>query len=360
MPHFYRYIAVEITAVFFAITLLLLAVILSFRLANLLGQAANGDLPVSAIVHLSGILTLRFLVVLAPLGFALATGIALGRLQQDSEMTAAHALGISHWQVCKATFIPAIPLALLLLYMTLAVLPGIYRQQDQIYLHANNDIGLHMLSDHTFRPLTPGITAFADRVGRDRLYGFFLVYYYGDKKNLWQSDVIYAKQASSHDDGVYNWLLLEDGLRLHWAQGHQPQDMQWSRFEHGEFRIPQKRLNSTETRARSFDSTQLNQSPEHQAERQNRIAPALYVLLSALTVPLLVHGRPRQDRYGKTFLIFLLYALYTNLVQIALIAVQKEQIAVWPGSLALHATALVVLLLFWLRSGVVKRLKETA
>ena len=63
---------------FGAILLILIAILISFRLSNLLSAAAKGDIALSAIVPMIALQMLRFILLLAPIVYVLASALVLG------------------------------------------------------------------------------------------------------------------------------------------------------------------------------------------------------------------------------------------------------------------------------------------
>ena len=110
MPKIYRALARETLAIFFATLLILLAIILSFRLSNLLASAGRGDIALGAVAQLIAMQALRFLILLAPLSFVLAAMMALGRMHQDLEISALLASGIGYGHQLRALLLTAFPL----------------------------------------------------------------------------------------------------------------------------------------------------------------------------------------------------------------------------------------------------------
>ena len=88
-----RYLIREIGLTFLATVLVLLALVLSHRLAGYLSKAASGLLARDAIFVLLGLQSLYFLIVLIPLAFLLSVMLTLGRLYHDHEMMVLTACG---------------------------------------------------------------------------------------------------------------------------------------------------------------------------------------------------------------------------------------------------------------------------
>ncbi|MCB1814701.1 MAG: LptF/LptG family permease, partial [Candidatus Competibacteraceae bacterium] len=74
-----RYLLREVALTFSATVTVLLAMVLSYRLARYLSQATQGLLAQDAIWSLLGLQAVRFLVILIPLASLIAIMLALGR-----------------------------------------------------------------------------------------------------------------------------------------------------------------------------------------------------------------------------------------------------------------------------------------
>ena len=89
-----RYIFREIASTWLAVTLVLLAILLTNQFARVLGEVAKGKLPKGAAMDVIGLSAVQYLTVLVPIGLFLSIMLALGRLYRDSEMSALMACGI--------------------------------------------------------------------------------------------------------------------------------------------------------------------------------------------------------------------------------------------------------------------------
>lgn len=100
-----RYLIREIALTLLATTLVLLAMVLSHRLAGYLSKAANGLLARDSIFLLLGLQAVNLLTILIPLAFLLGIMLTLGRLHRDHEMTALAACGYGPLSVYRAVFL---------------------------------------------------------------------------------------------------------------------------------------------------------------------------------------------------------------------------------------------------------------
>src|SRR5580698_9130858 len=79
-----RYILREAAAAWLAVTLVLLAVMVSTRFASVLNFAVKGDVPRDLLAQVAMLSSLRYLVILVPASLLLAIMLSLGRLYSDN------------------------------------------------------------------------------------------------------------------------------------------------------------------------------------------------------------------------------------------------------------------------------------
>ncbi len=90
---FDRYLLKEVIGGWFAVTIVLTLVLVSNKLINYLGAAADGDIPGDVIFRLLGLQMVWYLVLVVPFALALGTVLGLGRLYRDNEMVVMSACG---------------------------------------------------------------------------------------------------------------------------------------------------------------------------------------------------------------------------------------------------------------------------
>lgn len=129
----------EIGLTFLATVLVLLALVLSHRLAGYLSKAASGLLARDAIFVLLGLQSLYFLIVLIPLAFLLSVMLTLGRLYHDHEMMVLMACGYGPLSVYRAAFMLAAPLALLSAALSLLLVPAVMELQFEVLNKARKE-----------------------------------------------------------------------------------------------------------------------------------------------------------------------------------------------------------------------------
>ena len=105
------------------VTVVLLAILVSYQLARILGIAADRGFPQEIVLTLIGLTTLENLMVLVPISMLLAAMLALGRLYHESEMAAVRACGIGPERLYLPVYTLALPVAIGLAWLTFVVGP---------------------------------------------------------------------------------------------------------------------------------------------------------------------------------------------------------------------------------------------
>ena len=90
-----RYIFRETFAAWLTVMVVLFVILMSNQFAEILDDAAVGRLPRDAVFAILSLTSLRYLMVLTPIGLFLGVMLALARLNRDSEMAALAACGYS-------------------------------------------------------------------------------------------------------------------------------------------------------------------------------------------------------------------------------------------------------------------------
>src|SRR5260221_6720852 len=90
-----RYTVKEILSHLAGVMVLVVTVFMVRHFAELLGDAAEGELPSSVILRLLGLRTVMALPSMLPAGLYIATLLALGRLSDDNELIALNACCVS-------------------------------------------------------------------------------------------------------------------------------------------------------------------------------------------------------------------------------------------------------------------------
>ncbi|MBK8535040.1 MAG: LPS export ABC transporter permease LptF [Candidatus Competibacteraceae bacterium] len=307
-----RYLVREIGLTVLATLLVLLAIVLSHRLASYLSKAASGLLARDAIFLLLGLQTVYLLVVLMPLAFLLSIMLTLGRLYRDHEMIVLAACGYGPLSMYRAVFLLATLLSLLTAGLSFVVIPVIMELQFDVLAKARKEAEVSMFVPGTFREVLNGRhVVYIGTLDERELRSVFIQSREPDG-SLSITTGAQGRQETS-EEGVRN-IVLDHGYRYRGTPGQGDYDM--LRFERATVRVDAAPPAQTWRHRETLPTRQLLNSsdPSHIAELQMRINNPIQILVIALWAPLLARAQPREGRYGRTVAAVLIYAVNFNLV----------------------------------------------
>ncbi len=326
-----RHIITEIVEVFFAVIVALILIMVSFQFAKLLSQAAQGKIVGSAIYQLVALQAVNLFVLLTPFAFFIATLIALSRLAGDNELIAMRAVGFSQGHVYQSLFTVGIPLAAVLLYLTLQVLPKVLLLNYTLIDKAKKESELSVIQPGQFRTIGGNTTIFVADVTNKAFSKFF----------VWQrvkgvESVTVAKQGNQYEQDGERYIDLSHGSRYSLSKDKSSQLVM---FDTLTALLPtvETRKRGDKIKARSTAALLKNPTLRNRIEFQRRLAPAISILLLIICAPLLVQFNPRENRYGKFVSAILIYAIYANSQSTLKALIIKEKVPIVPG---IHSTHL--------------------
>jgi lipopolysaccharide export system permease protein len=317
-----RHLLREVTQTFVAVTGVLLVVLLSNQLARVLGQAAQGGFPAEAVVRLIGLTTLQQLPLLVPIGLFLGIVLALGRLYHESEMTAIGACGVGTVRIFRPILVLTAAVAVGLALLSFWLVPDSEVRAQAVRIEALRVAQFGALEPGRFRSFAGGDAVFyAERVDRSgRLYNVFV-----QRRTQDRLEIAVAERAEQRGAGqMEQEFILYDGHRYEGIPGSREWRIVEFR-EHGiPVRMPELKSSKSKSERKSTRELLASSSGPDRAELSWRIAvPAMAIVLTVLAVPL-AKLKPRQGRFAKIGLAILAYFIYSNLVALAQVWIEKE------------------------------------
>jgi len=351
----YRYILREVIQTWFAVTAVLLFILLTNQFAKVLGKAASGELPRDAVMALLGLTSLQYLTVLVPIALLLAIMLGLGRMYRDSEMTAVLACGIGPVSLYRPLFLLASVLAMLIGWLAMVVTPWSIRMAEITRYSVQETVEFGSLEAGRFHADRGNQTVFfAGGVGQDGMLENVFI----QRRDEASVEVSVARRGklTAADENGWRTMLLYQGSRYAGVPG----TLQFDMMEFAEQGIPLRpaiglaELNDPEML--SFAELIGSEDPMLVAEMQWRLsAPIAIFVLTLLAVPLSKTG-PREGRYGRILIGILIYILYTNFIGSGKAWLETGKIPPEVGLLWVHALmALVAVLLLLLQGRVFQR-----
>jgi lipopolysaccharide export system permease protein len=309
-----RYLLRETAAATLAVTLVLLAIMLSARFAKFLGAVATGDLPRNLLAQVVALSSIQYLVLLIPAALLLAVMLTLGRLYKDSEVAAMMGCGVSLGGLYRPFLWLSAVMALITAWLAFDAGPWAGRHVDYISKDARRLVQYTPFEPGRFKSVAGGRAIFyteqIDPTGEKLTTVFARV-----QEETGESILIASEGKQSIDQATgERHVTLYGGLRYAGEPGSADFDV--VRFEELETRItpPQFAYTSSKRKLSATSDLIASDDNEDKAELAWRIAaPVSVFVLGLLAVPL-SYLAPRQGRYGKLVLGIVLYLVYSNLL----------------------------------------------
>ncbi|MDD5364093.1 MAG: LPS export ABC transporter permease LptF [Gallionellaceae bacterium] len=328
------------------------AILLVIMSVRILGNAALGEITVSAVLPFITFAYLRFLHIL--LSLALFTGVllTLSRYWQDSEMVIWSGAGLSPMGWIGPVLRFAIPITLIVAVLSLALMPWLSRQKTEYedYLSARNDEAAN---------LTPGI--FAETQHGNRVYFVENIKDRGpDVRNVFieseeqgRTGIVVASQGAVETMANGDrFLVLRDGRRYEGIPGQA--DYRVVNFARYGFRLDPVQITAQAARPKELDTLQLlsNPTPANQAEWAWRIGAPISALMLALFAIPISYFNPRVGRSFNILLAVLLFTLYVNIISLSQAWVGRGAMSAGTSVLLVHGVAFALLAAtYWWRYG---------
>lgn len=328
--------------------LILVGVVIAQRSGYLIQLAAKGILPNDSIVTMLGFNIIRFLPMLLSLSLFLSILLTLSRWYRDSEMVIwfSSGLSINYWIRPTLTF--AIPIILLISFLSLYVTPWainkveIYRTQ----LDGRDELAT----------ITPGV--FKESGHADRVFFVESFDELGNVvKNIFVQSVQHQKlgitvaEKGNHlnEKNGDNFIVMYNGRRYEGTQG--TAEYSTTEFEKYALRLETKEAKRDPPSTQSKSSQELLKdiNNDNIAELQWRFSmPISALILAILAIPLSALD-PRAGRSANLALALLIYILYNNFLSIFQAWTSQGKmnnlIGLWP----VHVIFLALTLYFFYR-----------
>lgn len=307
-----RWLFKEVVKTLLVIIAVLLMVLLATNLVKFLGQVASGVIGGDVLLVLIGLELLKALGMLVPPAFFFAVLWVLGRLYRDGEMLALQAAGVSTLRIYRSFFYAAVPLALLVAWLMLVVVPWAKVGFETVRVTERDRTELDAVRVGEFNEFSRGdLVVFAAGKGPN-----------GELRDVFVQDrvqgspgVVTAATARQRTDPVTGarYVILSDGHRYEGLDGSG--QVRAARFDEYALLIPSVPLNLSvaSMSARTLQELLDSSDPRFRAELQFRLSLPLAVLAFTLVAVPLARTAPRQGIYGRLLLAVLVYFVFMNL-----------------------------------------------
>lgn len=338
-----RYLVKEVAQTLLAVTVVLLLIVVSNRLIDYLGDAAEGKLPGNVVFTLLGLKAVIYFGLLIPLALYLGIMLGLGRLYRDSEMAALAACGVGTARIYRALLWLGVPLIALLGALTLYVGPKAAELGYEIQDRAMKTLELSVLSPGRFRESSDRRhILYVEQLSPDRrsVQNIFAHTLTDDGRY----GIISAEQAYQYVDprSGDRFVVLTNGYRYEGVPGQA--DFRVVRFEKHGVRVEESKGGEVRYKRDARPTAALWESAElsDKAELQWRLSvPLSAAVLAFLAVPL-ARASPREGRYGRLFVAVVAYIVYVNLLSVAQVWVERGTVPAYVGLWWVHGLMFVV------------------
>lgn len=311
----FRYLAKEILASMFAVSFVLVLIILSARFVRYLAEAAAGKLDAGVLLLLMGLRLPGYLELILPLGLFIGIIMAHGRMYVDSEMTVLSACGVSERRVMLYTLFTSVVVALLVAVFSLFLGPEGVRASESLLEEQRSRTDFETLKPARFHQLNTGKgVSYAESISDDkqRLSHVFMAEV-SERSSDDPPTILVAESGETIADMEKGekYLLLKRGSRYVGRPGSGAYEV--IVFDEYAQKLPKPDY-SVKSRKRTDGMTTLKlikeETPEAKAALEWRLSlPLLVLIVGFLAVPL-SRTQPRKGRYGKLVPAVLVYMIY--------------------------------------------------
>jgi lipopolysaccharide export system permease protein len=329
----------------FAVTLVLVLILVTNEGARVLSRAADNQYPHDVVFALIGLGALQHLPIFVPIGLLLGMVMAFGRLYHDSEMTAALACGVGMARIYAPVISVGIVVAALLAWLSLSVGPASMARVLALRNEAVRAGQLAPVAPGRFLSFGGGSTmVYAQDALPDGTLGNVFV----ERDNAGRVDVALAQRArpAVAPDGQSLTITLYDGERYEGVPGS-AQFLILKKFSQLSIPIRIPPLRDAAADLDAVPTRELIGAPalDRQAQLQWRIAlPVMCLVLAVLAVPI-SHLPPRRGRLSRVWLAVLLFILYFQLLSAGRVAIEHGTLPAAAGLWWTHVVVIVTVLL---------------
>ena len=311
-----RYMMREVGLPFIAVSAVLLVIFMTYSLTYFLMDADAGLMQASEAIHLTALKSLISLELLLPLSFYFAVMLGMGRLYSDSEIYAMRSGGISEMRLMRPVILLAILLAAFTAFLSVYARPWAYQRSYEFRAAARAASDVDRIQPARFYHFNDSRrTVFIEHLSDNgkSVNGVFVRTRKGNDLTVITSVngmLEYRARADHHrltlfDAYVYKRvakapdMFAELGSFSIWLPIGEPEPVG--------YKTKASTTLDLITATDSMDS----------AEFQYRLSTPLSALLLALLAIPLSRGRPRQGRYARILLALIIYAVYTNFMDVS-------------------------------------------
>ncbi len=334
-----RYLLREATTASILSLLVFVGVMLALFLAELLGDAAQGQLPSASVLLLLALRLPEAMLLVGPLALMVGLLMALGRLGESSETVVMRSSGTGFGRALTPILILVIAWSLGLLAVSGWLAPVAVERTNALMADAARHALVAGIQSGQFDSMDGGrLTLYVGEVDRDS----------GDLREVFvhyleqtEAEMLTANRGRLWIDPADQlpYLTLYDGYQIRHDVRFESAERREMVFARNDIRlpVPEAAIGSEGEIAAVLTDLWPPGTPARFREWHWRLAsPVAALLLGLLAMPL-AQRPPRQGRFGLIVLALGLYLFYTNAIHAGLIFIERRELALGPGLWPLHA-----------------------
>ena len=347
----HRYLLRESLVASVMTLVVLLSVVSALFLAELLAEAAQGQLSGGSVLVLLLLRLPEAVMMVGPLALLSGLLLALGRVHEQSEMTVIRAVGVGFGQCFLPLGVLVAGWALALLVVSGWLAPLAVERTGTLMAEAARQAVIGGLQPGRFEHFDRGrltVQVGAVDVSDGRLENV-LIHHDDDE----QPEIIGSASGRIWLDSTdgSRYLSLTSGYQVRHGALPGSEPLRELHFARNDIRLPPPEMGEASSAEMAAPLPQLwpPQSPAERREWQWRMAaPLAAIILAALAVPL-AYRAPRQGRWGSLVLALALYLVYSNAIQAGLVMMEQRNADSGPGLWPIHGVLMLAAAGFWLR-----------
>ena len=350
----FSYLNREVLANMFAVTFLVLLIIMSSRFIFILDQAASGDIATDVLFKIIFFRMPNFISLILPLGFFIGVLLAYGRLYVESEMVVLSTSGMSPSRLLFYTAVPAFLLMLFMAFNALYLAPAGEDKVQKILADPKTKESLGVLIPGQFRSFNRNRqTVYVEQLNEDktRMQTVFLssVSKDANREKYPRVQLVLSESARIVLDETTGdkYIELYNGYNYDGAAGRN--DYRVAQFDTYGVKISDQR--SAVVRREERDAVPTiklfgTDNPAYQATLQWRLSLPMIIPVVTMIALSLSRTTARQGRYVKLFPAIAIYMIYLVCLQFARGGIEQGTlsplIGVWPVHLGFFLLGLVL------------------
>ncbi|WP_226573791.1 LPS export ABC transporter permease LptF [Mangrovibacter yixingensis] len=300
-----RYILAEVRRLTIVIICFLVFMFACFSAQRYLTDAANGTLALEVVFYVVCYKVLIALEMLLPVGLYVAVSVALGQLYTDSEITAILAAGSSPARIYRAILVLAVPMGIIVTFISLYGRPWAYGQIYQLEQQSQSELNVSHLQANKFNTNSDGRMVLASKIdaATNHLADALIYTSSANKTSIYKAGTVDVIDPSPQSPTV----MLHNGTGYVLDRSGQND----RKMEYHNLRMDLKPVvQSLDVRRKAASVAQLARSsdPADYAELQWRESRGLSTLLMVLLAIPLSRTRPRQGRFATLLPLTIMFA----------------------------------------------------